>query len=176
MDRKALVTIVIILSIWGFRLFFFKSPKEITIDGNNVTIKYGKHYIGAHQQSESTASFLVNNAFYNENMAGFFVIPLERAEALKRQYGDFVHCNSPGAEAGKQSLCTVFLLPLNTATEQKIKGVMKYKMDLPVIKITGNKLDIREHKFEGIEYGSSAPGGESYYLISDIGITQEHYR
>ena len=53
---------------------------------------------------------------------------------------------------------------------------MKYKMDLPVIKIAGNKLDIREHKYGGIEYGTEAPGGESYYLISDIGITQEHYR
>lgn len=176
MDKKAVIKGIILVTFFVIGITFFKSPKEITIDGNTVTVKYGKHSMSALTQPESTASFLVNNAFYTQNMAGFFVIPLERAQALKRQYGDFMHCNSPGAEAGKQSICTFFFLPLTKDVEQQIKGVMKYKLDSPVIKVTGQRLDIKEHKYGGVDYYGGAPGGESYYLISDIEITQEHYR
>jgi hypothetical protein len=177
MDRKTIVVAVILVFVFAVVIIFFRSPKEIAINGSDVIVKYGRHFINARMQSESSESFLVNNAFYDRwRMAGFFVIPMERANQLKQQYGDFLHCDSPGAQAGKDSLCTIFLLPLNSEAEQKIKGVMKYRLDLPVIKITGNKLDIINHKFGEGQYYSNNPNAEYYYLIRDIQITQENYR
>ncbi len=177
MDRRTLIGLVLIALVFTAGVTFFKSPKEILIDGQEVTIKYGRHYIEAVMQPESTASFLVNNAFYDRSrIAGFFVIPMPRVRELKQQYGDFLHCNSPGAEAGKASLCSAYLFPLDSETGHKIKDVMKHRLNSPVIKITGNKLDIREHKFGTAKYYGFGSHGEYYYLISDIVITQQNYR
>ena len=176
MDRQTLIGLVLIASVFTAAAVFFKSPKEIVIDGREVTIKYGRHSIEALMQPESTDSFLVNNAFYNRSrMAGFFVIPMSRVKELKQQYGDFIHCDSPGAQAGKESVYSVFLFPLSPEVERKIKNVMKYRLNSPVIQITGNKLDVKAHTFGGGSYYGAFPQGEYYYLISDIAIIQQRY-
>ncbi|MFA6218082.1 MAG: hypothetical protein WDL87_10580 [Candidatus Omnitrophota bacterium] len=171
------ILIILVVVIVGLVNFFVNSPRKVSIDGNKVSIKFGGHTINAVMEDACSLSFLVNNAFYNNTrIPSFFVIPMKTANKLKRQYGDFVHCDSPGARAGQESLQTICLLPLNKAVEKKIRKIMKERYNLPVIEIAGAKLDINEHRYLSKMYSSYAPQGEEYYLIEDVSITQLHYQ
>ena len=176
--RLFLAIVIIAILVFNLPKIFKKSPREICTNGSYVTINYGAHYINAEMEAEDSPSFLVNNGYFTpSHIAFFFVIPMETAYQLKKQYGDFVHCNSPGAEAGKASLYTIFLVPSDTSVEKKIRGVMKHMMGLPVVMITGHKLNIKEHKMDGRKYFPFDPSGrEEFYLTKDIKIMQENYR
>jgi hypothetical protein len=172
---QAVILIVMILA--GAVYFIVNTQRKITLEGNNAAIDFKGNSIKALMGHKGSFSFLVNNAFSNAvSVPSFFVIPMETAKSLKRQYGDFVHCNSPGAQAGMESLETLCLIPLNKTVERKIRNVMKEKYNLPVIEITGCKLEIMKHKYFSKRHFSHAPGGETYYLIEDVNITQLHYQ
>ncbi len=161
----------------AFENFLPTYPQKITINGNEATIKFGRHYIVAQGENESYYSFLVNNGFYHSSrLPGFFVISMERVKELKSQYGDFVHCGSAGAEAGKESLYLIYLIPFNSEADKKIKGIMKERLNSPVIKITGHKLFIKEHTLRGKTYYSDYPGNEEFYLVKDVVITQRNFQ
>ncbi len=172
---QAIILIVIILA--GVVYYLLNTQRKVSIDGNTVVVQFKGNSIKALMEKKCSLSFLVNNAFSNDvSIPSFFVIPLETAKSLKRQYGDFVHCGSPGAQAGMDSLETLCLVPLNKTVERKIRNVMKEKYNLPVIEITGCKLEIMKHKYFSKRHFSHAPGGETYYLIEDVNITQLHYQ
>ena len=53
------------------------------------------------------------------------MIPLEQAEAMKASYGDFVHCNSPGASAARGNLQLLRVFTVEPKVREKIKEVIK---------------------------------------------------
>lgn len=172
---QVLIFIAIISVAVAF--FIFSDQRKVSIDGNTVVIQFKANSIKAVMENKRTISFLVNNAFSNNvRVPSFFVIPMEKARSLKRQYGDFVHCGSPGAQAGMESLETICLLPLNRTVERKIKKVMKERYNLPVIEIAGCKLQVMKHKYFSKRHFSRSPGGETYYLIEDVNVIQLHYQ
>jgi hypothetical protein len=172
---QVLVFIVIILA--AIACFIFSNQRKVSIDGNTAVIQFKANSIKAVMENKCTLSFLVNNAFSNNvQVPSFFVIPMEKAKSLKRQYGDFVHCGSPGAGAAMESLETICLLPLNRTVERKIKKVMKERYNLPVIEISGCKLEAMKHKYFSKRHFSRSPGGETYYLIEDVNVIQLHYQ
>ena len=179
--NKILISVAIVI----FIIFAFKAvrnalpiSKIIDIDGDYATIRYGDTFIKAKMNPETIEGFLVNNGFEGKKSDGWFwVIPMEQAKAMKAQYGDFVHCDSPGASAAKGSLQMLVLFSADPQMRNKIKKVIKRSLNSPVVEIRGSKLEIEDHTVGNEKYRQfdlNTP--ELYYLIEDIRIAQEHYQ
>ncbi|MCK9604311.1 MAG: hypothetical protein M0R66_08145 [Candidatus Omnitrophica bacterium] len=180
MSKKRVIIVIFIFIIFGFKAIKDARPisKSIDISGDYVTIRYGNTFIKAKMKPEAKEDFLVNNGFEGKKSDGwFFVIPMEQAKAMKATYGDFVHCNSPGASAGKESLQMLMLFTAEQQTREKIKKVIKRSLNSPIVEIRGSKLEIEEHFVGTTKYSQFDPNmPENYYLIKDISITQEYYQ
>jgi len=177
--------ILILAAITIFIIFAFKAAREarpisksVGISGDYASIRHGDIFIRGKMQPEATEEFLVNNGFDDEKSDGeFFVIPMEKANAIKASYGDFVHCDSPGASAAKENLQKLVLFTTDQQIREKIKEVIKRSLNSPVVEIRGSKLEVEEHTIGNnkfIQFGFNMP--ENYYLVKDIRITQEHYQ
>ncbi len=152
--------------------------KSINISGDYVTIRYGDSFIRAKMKPETIEGFWVNNGFEGKRSDGwFFVILAEQAKAMKALYGDFVHCDSPGASAAKGSLQMLVLFTADRQMRGEIKKVIKRSLNSPIIEIKGSKLEIEEYTIRNEKYSQFDPNmPENYYLIEDIRIVQEHYQ
>ena len=190
MSKAHILLIIIFLVIFGFKAIKDAQPisKSIEIAGDYVTIRYGNALIKAKLQPEAKASFWVNNGFEDKKRSDgwFWVIPLEQAEAMKASYGDFVHCNSPGASAARGNLQILRVFTAEPKVRQKIKEVIKSSLNSPIIEIRGSKLEIKEYIIgtkKHFESYQNKPENfvyigplEVYYLIKEIDIVQEHYQ
>lgn len=180
MERKNIIFLIIFLAIAVFVMpkVFYKISKNIQVNGNRVVIDYGKHHIVAETQPEDKESFLVNNGSASKlSDAWFWVIPMGRVKELKEQYGDFTHCGSAGASAAQDSLCRLFLFAANPVAERKIKEVIKYSRNSPIIEIKAFKLNIAGHTYKQEKYEPFDPSSpELYYLVNDVTLIKERYQ
>jgi hypothetical protein len=186
MENKKLKWIIIaVLLFVGFKITQGARPiaKSMSVKGDQVTISYKDDVVfKANRQPAMTERFLVNNDLEDRRSdGGLFVIPLARAEALKAQYGDFMHCDSPGASAGKESLQRVLLITDDPQVREKIKKVSEKAENSPIVEIKGSRLDIVEQQVKGRGYEEveivlgGSPPPKIYYLIDDIRIVRENY-
>ena len=177
--------IIILIVITVVVIIAFKAAKDkltvsktIDINGAYVTMRYGDTFIRAKMAPETIESFWVNNGFEGKRSDGWFlVIPMDEAKSLKAKYGDFVHCDSPGAYTAQNSLQMLVLFTNDPHVREKIERIIKVALNSPIIEIKGSKLEIEEHLVKNEKYAQfdvSRP--ESYYLITDIRVTQEHYQ
>jgi hypothetical protein len=152
-------------------------------DGNQLSITIGKHRLTASAISnEITDSFLVIGGSRGGDM--YFttllsVIPLDTAERLYRNYGDFRKCGSPGAAEGMRSVISVLLYADNRNVERKLKTVNKLANAAkdPVIKMTFAQLNITDHKIEhnGQIVQVTSQDNTDAFLVKDIQIIQEEH-
>lgn len=179
MKTRILIAIIILIIV-GYKAIRDARPisKSIDISGDYATIRYADAFIKAKIKARAIDEFLVNNGFKGKRSDGwFFVIPMEQVKALKATYGDFVHCNSPGASAGKESLQQLILFSSSPEIREKIKQVIKKSLNSPIIEIRGSKLEIEEYLVGSEKITQFDPNTpENYYLIEDIRIVQEHYQ
>jgi hypothetical protein len=132
--------------------------------------------------NEITDSFLVIGGFSGGDM--YFttllsVIPMETAERLHRQYGNFRKCGSPGAAEGMRSVIPVKLYADNRTVEQTLKTANKLANDHkdPVIKMTFVQLNVTDHKFK---HGDqmvpvTSQDNADAFLVKDIQIVEKEH-
>jgi len=162
---------------------FHKDVKNIQISGDRVSMTLGKSNISAELATKSSASFLINSGKMSSlNTGEFAVIPMEQVRYLEQKYTDFIHCDSPGEEEGKNSLINVGLIAKTSTAEMKMRDVEKLveKGNLVVVEIYGSELkNIQGLKREISSYGIFVVEKVSpniYYLIDDIKIIKEKYQ
>lgn len=188
MSKIRILLLIIIFIIVGFKAIIDSIPisKSINIIGDYATIRYGNTFIKAKMKPEAIEDFWVNNGFEDKRSDGcFWVIPMEQAKAIKASYGDFVHCDSPGASAAKESLQLLRVFTADPQMRERIKKVIKSSLNSPIIEIRGSKLRIEEHLIGNKKYLASYQNGpenfinigpsEICYLIKDILIVQERF-
>jgi hypothetical protein len=178
-EKKNLVVYFILSVLVVFIIFksFYNAPRNIEINGDRVTIDFGKHHIIANIGPETTESYVINNGFSSNSSHGLFIAwPMSKANELKSRYGDFTHCGSAGSTEGMSSLSQVVLFARNPNVENKIKTVIKKSLNEPVIELTASRLNIEEHTYNKAKYAWIDPSTqEIYYLVNDIKIIKGNY-
>lgn len=149
---------------------------EITQSGNDLSIAIRDHRIQAVVDGpEFTDSFLVIGGMRNTRDLFFStllsVIPLDTAEALAEQYGDFRRCSSPGASAGMQSVEPMVLYATSGSVDRTLKKTNKLALagKDPVIEMSFFLIDITQHTMVKGEHEFDIPEcdiGPSFIVTS----------
>jgi hypothetical protein len=184
--KVSFVLVAIVLVIVGIYFVSQRSGAvEITQTGNGLSIAIGEHRLEAVEASgEYCDSMLVVGGVDTWGKVHFStllsVIPLDTAEALANQYGDFRRCGSPGAAAGMRSVEPMILYAATPAVERTLKKINKMALDGkdPVIEMRFTCLEIVNHTIDAkgheIDVTSHTENFlDTAYLVKDVKILRK---
>lgn len=177
-DKRIIIILLIAAAFAG--VFMAKGNRQrvntkIDLNTDAVSLDCGKRHIVGVKEQLGKRAFLVNNGFIDpSSLPCFVIIPMEKVHELEKRYGDFIHCGSPGEQAGKNSLYRICLITDNRAVKEKINRLMEKRLNSPVMEISACKLKISGNTYDGKRYVSFEK--EEYFLVDDLVILQERYR
>lgn len=103
------------------------------------------------------------------------MLPLETADKLKAKYGDFFHCNDPGAMQAIQSLDTAILVGADAETRTGIAGALALvrRSQIPAVSFTAASLQVTRHTYMNMDVHDNT--GIPIYYLTNFTILQEDY-
>ena len=154
---------------------------EIKRAGQDLSISIGRHRLEATVgDREFSDSFLVIGGMDQGDLyftAFLSVIPLDTAQRLAEQYGNFRRCGSPGAAAGMRSLEPMALYAANRKVERRLENINKLALagKDPVIKMTFSLLEMKDHTIKqmGEEIRVVSQEIAPSFLVTDVQLVQE---
>ena len=169
------VIIVVVAIFMAAGKLFHNVHNSIQINGTDVQIEHGDMRIFAQAMPESSYTFVINNGSnigYSDGL--FSVWTMEQADALKARYGDFTHCNSPGSQAGMNSLSNIMVFAVDDSVRVKIKDLIRVSKNEPIVELRACQLNI-ERMVKNNNMRIMWAGEELFYLIKDVSILKENY-
>lgn len=179
--RKAsliVLSVVVVAGLIWFIKFYGRVNKDVSYQGERIVIDFGAHHIVAQAAFETRESFLINNGFQTKHgYYYFYAIHMDRVRELKKQYGDFMRCDNPGAPTAKASVIMLVLFPENPQVDAKVREMLRLRLNSPVIELKAAELYILEHTYNKKVFSTFDPAmPETYFLVNDAYVINERYR
>jgi len=181
--KTSYVIIAVVLVIVGIYFVSQRSgAMEITQAGDGLSISIGYYRLKAMKASDEYSDSLLVIGGMEPDRRLFFttllaVIPLDQAETLAEQYGDFRRCSSPGAAAGKRSVESMVLFAATPAVERTLKKINKLALSGkdPVISMKFTCLEITEHTIEkeGFTFDFNSMNFAESYLVTEVELLRQ---
>jgi len=149
------------------------------VDGTRITIKSGGHHIEGILQTPSDYEFLMkdNGVSIGTFSGDAFVtmMPLETADRLRTQYGDFLKCNQPAALQALQNMQATVLVASDEETKRGIAEALALvrKSRIPVVSFSGSSLQVTKQTYLGMEVNDQT--GTLIYYLKDFQILKPDY-
>lgn len=177
MYKKIVIGILIILLAVPLLAYYFKT--KISVHGSRITIDAGPHHIEGFLGPEKTFRLLLKdrgisiNTFSGDALVA--VMPFEKAEELRAQYGDFFRCGEPGAEQAIQGMELTVLVANDGYTKEKIAEAMALveKARIPVVTLSGSHILIGKNSYFKMNVKDDT--GTSFYFIKAFSISKPSY-
>ncbi|HOV87203.1 MAG TPA: hypothetical protein PLM79_12625 [Syntrophobacteraceae bacterium] len=161
-------------------LMAVQSPKtEVRIEGRNISIDSGSHHLEGTLDPEATYLIFIKDEGSTVNTfsgdAFVTVLPLKTAEQLRAQFGDFFHCNSPGAGQAMRSMLSVILVSDLEAVKEKVSRAMSLvrKSQIPVVRFRGFRVHVTRQTYAKMEVVDHT--GTTLFYLNDFEILKSNY-
>lgn len=166
MNKKIVFGIVIPLVMTV--IIYFVLCTKITVKGSRITIDSWGHHIEGIVKNETLYQYVLKDqgvSFGVFSGDGFVTaIPLEKAETLRSQYGDFFKCGSIGAEQAIQSSKGIIFVAQNSRVKHNIsKAFSDIKKNPTKVSFTGSKIVILKNLYFTINVEDTT-GSEIFYV------------
>jgi hypothetical protein len=148
-------------------------------NGSQVVIDSGGHHIEGTLRPSATYQYLLKDEGVSMGTfsgdAFITMLPLETADKLKAKYGDFFHCNDPGAMQAIQSLDTAILVGADAETRTGIAGALALvrRSQIPAVSFTAASLQVTRHTYMNMDVHDNT--GIPIYYLTNFTILQEDY-
>lgn len=145
MQKKTFIGILALLIAF---LAYHKFKTRVVVEGSSIRIDSGAHHIEGTLDPEATYRMIVKDLGVSINTfsgdAFVSVLPLQTAERLRAQFGDFFRCDSPGALPAMQSTLPIVLIadgPQTKAGISEAKSLVKASR-IPLVSLTGSRIRV----------------------------------
>ena len=157
------------------------SETKITEESGRIKILKGGYNLTAASAGAVDASYMIVGWTKTIGLPGYQdasvpCIPLERADALRKEYGDFMRCGSQGAGEAKQEVVMVDIIlssPLQKSVLMKARRSQENNLN-PVIHLSGRELRIDQAAYHGISVSLDNQTA-STVLADNVELVQENY-
>ena len=177
---KHVLTVVVLVGLVALALVIFTPTRAFpAVDGNQISMQDGRNHIEGVLQPQATYEFLLKDegislgAFHGD--AFITIMPLATADQFKAQYGDFFHCDNPGATPSQNELEAVIFVAGNAQARTQIKEALSLVdgAHIPVVRFTGAWVQVTEYKVGDtvVQYSAQIP----IYYVQDFEIIQTNY-
>lgn len=148
-------------------------------DGKTITIDSGRDHIEALPGPQRDYQFLLKdegraiNTFAGD--AFVTMLPLESADRLKARFGDFFHCDDPGAAEAIRSMQAYKLIAADAPTRSRLGEAMAYVRSsrVPVVRFSGSPLTVTRYTYLGMTVNDNA--GIPMFYIKNLSIVRPDY-
>lgn len=181
---------IVLLVAWSIGLRVgYSMAGNITDSASQISVNTGKLHVVMEKGSEYSDSYLVvgGSGGHDSYFDGSYgMIPMAKVSELTKRYGNFLRCNNPGANEGKQSAQSCVFIAADKQAKKQMEaldniitsGVSKGNPQYPVIKISAVKL--RVIKFNMIVNGEEMPieanmNSMTHLLVKGIEIINNDY-
>jgi hypothetical protein len=156
------------------------SETKISEERNRITITTGGYVLTTQAVAEVDQAYLLvgqgrsgEGTVSDASIAG---IPLERADALRKQYGDFTQRKSSGTDEVRHSVVDIQLIITDSSCKKALKEAQASRGDHgnPVIRITGRELRIDQAIYRDTPMQLNGPPA-NIVLADSIELEQASY-
>ena len=175
MSRKPIFALLVFLSL----ILSACGNSVPTVNNSQVVIDSGSHHIEGNISEPLPYQYLMKDE--GVSFGGFTgdafltLIPLATADKLKAQFGDFFHCDDPGAKQAMQSLQTVILVAGDVETQKAIAKAMGLVREskVPSVQFNASKVSVTRYTYNGLD--ARDPSGIPIYYLTDFMLLKENY-
>jgi hypothetical protein len=182
MPKKALAGIALL--VIGLVLIIVAVPllsasRLPTVDGSKLTIRAGGHQIEGVLPSPAAHKFLLKDEGVSlgtfSGDAFVTILPLQTADQLWAQYGDFFKCDEPGAAQAIQSMQATIFVAGNVDAKRELSDAMELvrQSRIPVVSFTGGSLQSVGHTYLGMQV--TDPSDMPIYYVTVFKIVKTDY-
>ena len=177
--KKLKIGITILLSVLVVSFLLSIQSAKVVIKGFNITIDKGSDHVEGLLAQEQKYDFIMKdlgvevNSFSGNAFA--MMIPYNKAEKLRRKYGDFFKPNAPGSAESMKNLQSTVLITDSDSTKKNIDEAVNLvkKSRIPVINFTGSRIVVSKQKYFGINSVENAR--TVLYYVKSFTIVKPNY-
>ncbi len=174
---KKIVIAAVLLVVVG--VIYSHSRTSIKIEGVRITIDSGGHHIEGTLGPATTHQMLMKDEGVSigtfSGDAFVAMLPLETADRLRAQYGDFFKCNTPSAIQAIRAMQGTVLVANHGQTKQAISDARSLvnKSRIPVVSFSGSPIVVNRQTFLKINVEDQT--GTALYYLNDFTILKPDY-
>lgn len=156
------------------------SATQISEDGNCITIANGGYVLTAQAVDKVDQSYMLVSWDSSESDgfadAAVLCIPLDQADALGRQYGDFTQSKNPGMREALKNAIDIRLITTDASCRKALKKMRDTcaGLDNPVFRVGGRDIRIGQATYRGVPTPFGNPPA-TVILADTIELEQTRY-
>lgn len=174
---KKIVIAAVLLVVVG--VIYSHSRTSIKIEGVRITIDSGGHHIEGTLGPATTHQMLMKDEGVSIGTfsGDVFVamLPLETADRLRAQYGDFFKCNAPSAIQAIRAMQGTVLVSNHDKNRQAVSEALSLvkKSRIPVVSFNGSPVVVLKQTFRKMNVEDQS--GTVLYFLNDFKILKADY-